>query len=149
LGGVLSEESAHLHYLYLHCRVASLAAICLPGRQPDNAPPPPPTVSSSTVIPIPTVIPKQPAVRVYTPAFPARVALISDGQLMLLNGGQAGAPPAPVTRDDRFSVTAPSFSHDGRWLAWLAYLRYPAGKQYTGEDYLWVACSDGSGGLPG
>jgi Tol biopolymer transport system component len=61
---------------------------------------------------------------------------------MLLNGYQAGTPPVRVTNDDHFSDTAPSFSHDGRWLM---YLRYSPDEKYDGEDYLWVVRSDGDG----
>jgi Tol biopolymer transport system component len=129
-------------YIFCICIavLASLAAICLPVKRSNYPTAPPPTVSSFTPIPIlPAPIP---ATRVYEPAFPARVALISNGQLMLLNGYQAGMPPGRVTNDDRFSDTAPSFSHDGRWLM---YLRHSPDEKYDGEDYLWVVRPDGDG----
>ena len=136
-------KRAHIYIICVCIAVAaSLAALCLTERRPDHASAPQPTVSGSTVIPIPTAVPNQPAVRVYASAFPARVAFISNGQLMLLNGSRAGAQPHNVTVNDQLGATAPSFSPDGRWLA---YLRYPAGQQYAGEDHLWVARYDGSG----
>ena len=89
---------------------------------------------------------QQPAVApwipMFSPAFPARVAFISNGQLMLLNGYQLDPSPVQVTHDDRSSVSSVSFSHDG---SWLMYLQYPSDKKYDGEYSLWVVKADGSG----
>jgi Tol biopolymer transport system component len=132
--------------IYIICTciavLASLASIHLQEKMDNYATVQQPAVSSSTVSPIPAAIPKEHANREFPSAFPARVAFISNGQLMLLDGYQAGTPPVPVTSNDHFRATAPSFSHDGRWLA---YLRYPADQQYADEDHLWVARTDGSG----
>ena len=78
----------------------------------------------------------------FSPAFPARVAFISNGQLMLLNGYQLDPSPVQVTHDDRSSVSSVSFSHEG---SWLMYLQYPSDKKYDGEYSLWVVKADGSG----
>jgi hypothetical protein len=122
--------------------LASLTAICLPVKRPNYATQTP-TVSSSTVIPIlPAPILKQTATRVFSPAFPARVAFISNGQLMLLDGYQAGAPPVQVTHANGSSVSYASFSSDGRWLM---YLSYPTDKKDDYDYSLWVARDDGGG----
>lgn len=121
--------------IYIICTciavLASLSSIYLQEKRATYS-----SAQQPTVAPAPWMIP------MFSPAFPARVVFISNGQLMLLDGYQAGAPPVQVTHANGFSVSFVSFSSDGRWLM---YLSYPTDKKYDYDYSLWVARDDGSG----
>jgi Tol biopolymer transport system component len=68
------------------------------------------------------------------------LAFVSEGQLWILGDrGQVRRVPGPGL------ATAPAWSSDGRWVAFLRTPSAPAGKPYVGEpSRLWVAAADGA-----
>lgn len=78
--------------------------------------------------------------RVYSGAFPARVAFTAGNNLWLLDGSRAGARPVRVTRSG--SVEILGWSPDGQWLA---YLQRETPELWASKPYLWVVKADGSG----
>lgn len=86
------------------------------------------------------VIPNGPVVNVRAFAQQGSLAFISRGELWLLDG-QGAVLRRLASHGGRFRPVAPSFSPDGKWLA---YLETP---RSGNESYsrLWIARSDGSG----
>jgi len=80
--------------------------------------------------------------RVYSGAFPARVAFTSNNNLWLLDGSQAGAQPVQVTKEG--SAEFLGWSPDGQWLA---YLQRETPEEWAAKPYLWVVKADGSGAI--
>ncbi|QGP91306.1 hypothetical protein MGLY_06370 [Neomoorella glycerini] len=78
--------------------------------------------------------------RVYSGAFPARVAFSANNNLWLLDGSRAGAGPVQVTK--KGSVEILGWSPDGQWLA---YLQRETPDLWAGKPYLWVVKAGGSG----
>lgn len=84
-------------------------------------------------------IPRGPVVDVGAFAGQGRLAFVSRGTLWLLDG-ERGTLRRLARPHDGFRPAAPSFSSDGKWLAYLE--TSPS----SGDDYsqLWIARSDGS-----
>jgi hypothetical protein len=85
------------------------------------------------------VIPHGPVVNVRAFAQHGRLAFVSRGTMWLLDG-QRGTLRRVAKPGSGFSPTAPTFSPDGRWLA---YLETPRGGD-GGHARLWISRADGS-----
>lgn len=73
------------------------------------------------------------------------LAFVSRGQLWLLDG--SGHRLARLTVGSGFTPSSPVFSHDGRWLAYLALPRLPGVDlvaPWSQETHLWIARSNGT-----
>lgn len=78
--------------------------------------------------------------RVCNSSFPAKVALINNGHLWLVDGVRAGAAPVRITSAGNAEIVG--WSPDGRWLM---YLHRDAQDSWSKPPYLWVVKADGTG----
>jgi hypothetical protein len=67
------------------------------------------------------------------------VAFISRGEVWVLDGGRGTLRRSPVPAG--YAPSAPVFSHDGRWLAYVV----TRNQDLNGPSELWIAHADGTG----
>ncbi|WP_157737865.1 PD40 domain-containing protein [Aneurinibacillus soli] len=71
-------------------------------------------------------------IRVYKEAFPAKIVFLHDHHLWFINGNQAGAAPAQLTKNGFAQIVG--WSPSGKWLAYL----FSEKEDYENVKELWV-----------